>query len=165
MRRELRTNISRLVQSWPPPYLGPSVPLAYSPYLTSGLVSPLLGSEQQLQHHQQPQHQPQTQPHIQQNIQNKQRPERIEVSQTWASQIWDRVQSSHGNKYRRKPGGLSHHTKLSVNQLAPTDPSLPCLYSTSLRANVYFHWGWLCGVNTDWSQPRIVAIQLWQISV
>lgn len=62
----------------PPPYLGASVPLAYSPYLTSGLVSPLLGSEQQLQHHGQPGQQPQPQPHIQQNIQNKQRPERIE---------------------------------------------------------------------------------------
>ena len=77
-----RLIISPLVQFGPPPYLGASVPLAYSPYLTSGLVSPLLGSEQQLQHHQQPQQQPQPQQHIQQNIQNKQRPERIEVSLT-----------------------------------------------------------------------------------
>ena len=98
------------VQFGPPPYLGASVPLAYSPYLTSGLVSPLLGSEQQLQHHQQPQQQPQ--PHIQQNIQNKQRPERIEVSQTARSEIQIEQSQVNANKTRRKPGGLSHHTKL-----------------------------------------------------
>ena len=96
-----------LIQFGPPPYLGASVPLAYSPYLTSGLVSPLLGSEQQLQHHQQPQQQPQ--PHIQQNIQNKQRPERIEVSGDWS-----RSHSEISHTDRAKPSQTNLEEKLGV---------------------------------------------------
>ena len=113
-------------QFGPPPYLGASVPLAYSPYLTSGLVSPLLGSEQQLQHHGQAGQQPQ--PHLQQNIQNKQRPERIEVSQISDSAqraLRPQIESTQARQTnnRTKPGGLSHHTKLyksiNLHQLSP----------------------------------------------
>jgi len=55
------------------PYVGASVPLTYSPYLP-GLVSPLIGSEQQILSHQ-PQPNPQQQPP---HIQQKQRSDRIE---------------------------------------------------------------------------------------
>jgi len=56
------------------PYVGASVPLTYSPYLP-GLVSPLIGSEQQILSHQ-PQPNPQQQPP---HIQQKQRSDRIEA--------------------------------------------------------------------------------------
>ena len=136
------------VQFGPPPYLGASVPLAYSPYLTSGLVSPLLGSEQQLQHHGQAGQQPQ--PHLQQNIGNKGRPERIEVSQISDSAqraLRPQIESTQARQpnNRRKPGGLSHHTKLykSINchQLSPLYLS-DCVLTphSSLRGNIYFHW-------------------------
>ena len=104
-----KTIIFDIVQFGAPPYLGASVPLAYSPYLTGGLVSPLLGSDQ-LQHHHQPHHQ-HHQPHHQAHhqppaMQNKQRAERIEVSDGQSNP------DQASKEINQENTGLSHHTKL-----------------------------------------------------
>ena len=81
-------------------------------------------------------------------------PEQAETRAHWGesdSEIWDWVKSSQGNKKTWiKPWGLSHHTKLGVNQFAPQlSPPMSLLFISlivfSLRANIYLHWRWLCG--------------------
>jgi len=106
------------------PYVGASVPLTYSPYLP-GLVSPLIGSEQQILSHQ-PQPTPQQQPPH--HIQQKQRSDRIEACREYLRGNCCRADCRYAHPPENVPMDSDGTVRLCMDAIRGRCARTPCRY-------------------------------------
>jgi len=107
------------------PYVGASVPLTYSPYLP-GLVSPLIGSEQQILSHQ-PQPSPQQQ-QPPQHIQQKQRSDRIEACREYLRGNCVRADCRYAHPPESVPTDSDGTVRLCMDAIRGRCQRTPCRY-------------------------------------